>query len=155
MPKWIHLGWISQYHCCWCPGDARSQGISSNDIDCRRNRSLSSRRKAFNYLCYFSLRKDRKCKYIFIFPEMNWAWQGLNHLMQDTIFSVQTTSLPWLLMPWLLDPEVPRSSAAMILTVWYIQLLIFCQMVRLTSTKQLPASGWMVTNAIFTVKPLI
>ena len=23
----------SQYHCCWCPGDVRSQGISSPDID--------------------------------------------------------------------------------------------------------------------------
>ena len=24
---------ISQYHGCWCPGDARSQDISSYDID--------------------------------------------------------------------------------------------------------------------------
>ena len=23
----------SQYHCCWCPGDVRSQAISSHDID--------------------------------------------------------------------------------------------------------------------------
>ena len=23
----------NQYHGCWCPGDVRSQGISSNDID--------------------------------------------------------------------------------------------------------------------------
>ena len=23
----------SQYHGCWCPGDARSQGISNHDID--------------------------------------------------------------------------------------------------------------------------
>ena len=23
----------SQYHGCWCPGDARSQGINNNDID--------------------------------------------------------------------------------------------------------------------------
>ena len=23
----------SQYHCCWCPGYARSQGISNHDID--------------------------------------------------------------------------------------------------------------------------
>ena len=23
----------TQYHCCWCPGDTRSQGISSHGID--------------------------------------------------------------------------------------------------------------------------
>ena len=23
----------NQYHGCWCPGDARSQGISNHDID--------------------------------------------------------------------------------------------------------------------------
>ena len=33
--KWdkdVHI-LCSQYHGCWCPGDVRSQGISSNDFD--------------------------------------------------------------------------------------------------------------------------
>ena len=30
----------SQYHGCWCPGDVRSQGISSHDIDLVKPRKL-------------------------------------------------------------------------------------------------------------------
>ena len=33
----------SQYHGCWCPGDARSQGISNNDIDLVKLRKLGPR----------------------------------------------------------------------------------------------------------------
>ena len=29
----VYLGLSSQYHGCWCPGDERSQGISSRDIN--------------------------------------------------------------------------------------------------------------------------
>ena len=28
----------SQYYCCWCPGDVRSRGISSHDIDLVKQR---------------------------------------------------------------------------------------------------------------------
>ena len=33
----------SQYHGCWCPGDVRSQGISSHDIDLVKLRLLGPR----------------------------------------------------------------------------------------------------------------
>ena len=40
MRKCLHILWywhqnkkLCQYHCCWCPGFSRCQGISSNDIN--------------------------------------------------------------------------------------------------------------------------
>ena len=42
-------GQLGQYHGCWCPGSLHSQ--DNHYIDCGINRSLSSTRKDFSYLC--------------------------------------------------------------------------------------------------------
>ena len=40
----------NQYHGCWCPGDVRSQGISSHDIDLVKPRWLGPRTLRVNCL---------------------------------------------------------------------------------------------------------
>ena len=52
---WIIPAKIGQYYDWWCPGNTETQGISSNDLNCKVNLSLSSARKDYNDLCHFSM----------------------------------------------------------------------------------------------------
>ena len=66
-----------QYYSCWCPGDARSQGISSYDIDYAMWIVMSSLEVNFNKLQHFSFQK-------LFFSQKNSAHQELKCATKHT-----------------------------------------------------------------------
>ena len=50
--KWNILGYVDQYHGCWCPGSLSPGHQQPWSCLCRINRSLSSKGKNFNYLTF-------------------------------------------------------------------------------------------------------
>ena len=85
-PSGVEIRLIQAYmvtipSCChgwWSPGSLCRQVISNQVIDyCKINKSLSSTRRDHDYCTILVLRKDKKLKPIFIFPEMNTVSQGL------------------------------------------------------------------------------
>ena len=78
---------MTQYHGCWCPGDVRSQDISSHDIDYIEYVPVGPSLIWGSVLstCVKSMwSNDIKCKYMFMFPLKNLALKGLKLLSHCT-----------------------------------------------------------------------
>ena len=67
----------SQYHACWCPANARSQGISTHDVDYVELVSSCLTKKISTTPVTSVWRNDVSCTYIFMFPKNNSARKGL------------------------------------------------------------------------------
>ena len=87
---------MTQYHGCWCPGDVRSQDISSHDIDYIEYVPVGPSLIWGSVLstCVKSMwSNDIKCKYMFMFPLKNLALKGLKLLSHCTQHN--TTFATW------------------------------------------------------------
>ena len=87
---WIHRGALTnqrcslatgcgiKYHGCWCPGDVRSQGISSHGIDYVEYVGPGLTWGRILSTCVISMwSNDIKCKYMLMFPLQNLAHEEL------------------------------------------------------------------------------
>ena len=97
-------GEFSQYHGCWCPGDARSQDISSHSIDSVGQPGLCLP------VCVMSvLGNDKKRKYILKFSQKKFSTSRVKILVVQWFMSALCTNLVlsvhvnkswWLVVPW-------------------------------------------------------
>ena len=68
------VGYLVQDHCCWCPGDSVSQGISSNDIHHTGSSWFCLSWGTISPTYTISvLRNDRKCSCIIIVHKNRWS----------------------------------------------------------------------------------
>ena len=95
-----------QYHCYWCPGSLHRQVRYQQPWYwlCRINKSLSSKRKDFNYLRHVSVEKSYEMQLYFHVSQTNFGKASIWILFQQGQIQCKSYCESIITMQWLKSP---------------------------------------------------